>query len=269
MPDVTLDDARAFPVVGIGASAGGLRALESFFRATPPEPGMAFVVIMHGAGQAEPARRNSFSSYRHDGRGRARRPSRREGQGLCPAAQCSPDHFRGNPAASADGRRPPPTLADRRVFQRAGPRPPRTRGWHRLVRQRQRRVWASRRSKRTAASPLLRRRSSGGFASMPESAIASGLSISPFPSRTCRRASARSSGLRPTPWRWRWKQPLKEDAVTDERDAIYAILRSQTGHDFSGYKIRTFLRRVHRRMQILDSPPWGITSSSCARTPTK
>ena len=47
MPDVTLDDARAFPVVGIGASAGGLRALESFFRATPPEPGMAFVVIMH------------------------------------------------------------------------------------------------------------------------------------------------------------------------------------------------------------------------------
>src|SRR5208283_2054617 len=45
--------------------------------------------------------------------------------------------------------------------------------------------------------------------------------------------------------------PLKEDiAVTDERDAIYAILRSQTGHDFSDYKIGTFLRRVHRRMQI-------------------
>ena len=45
--------------------------------------------------------------------------------------------------------------------------------------------------------------------------------------------------------------PLAEDAaVTDERAAIYAILRSQTGHDFSGYKIRTFLRRVYRRMQI-------------------
>ncbi len=37
----------AFPVVGIGASAGGLLALEGFFRALPPDPGMAFVVVQH------------------------------------------------------------------------------------------------------------------------------------------------------------------------------------------------------------------------------
>ncbi|MCI5149256.1 MAG: chemotaxis protein CheR, partial [Candidatus Electrothrix sp. MAN1_4] len=36
-----------FPVVGIGASAGGLAALEAFFRATPPDSGMAFVVVQH------------------------------------------------------------------------------------------------------------------------------------------------------------------------------------------------------------------------------
>ena len=47
------------------------------------------------------------------------------------------------------------------------------------------------------------------------------------------------------------EEPLKDGpAVADERDAIYAILRSQTGHDFSGYKTRAFMRRVHRRMQI-------------------
>ncbi|MER8953722.1 PAS domain-containing protein [Mesorhizobium sp. M0833] len=34
------------------------------------------------------------------------------------------------------------------------------------------------------------------------------------------------------------------------RDEIYAILRSHSGHDFSGYKPKTFLRRVKRRMQI-------------------
>lgn len=34
-------------VVGIGASAGGLEALEHFFRAMPSESGMAFVVIQH------------------------------------------------------------------------------------------------------------------------------------------------------------------------------------------------------------------------------
>ncbi|MFL5381552.1 MAG: chemotaxis protein CheB [Longimicrobiaceae bacterium] len=42
-------DARetALTVVGIGASAGGLRALQLFFEAVPAESGMAFVVIMH------------------------------------------------------------------------------------------------------------------------------------------------------------------------------------------------------------------------------
>ena len=35
------------PVVGIGASAGGLRALEAFFGNLPPHTGMAYVVILH------------------------------------------------------------------------------------------------------------------------------------------------------------------------------------------------------------------------------
>jgi two-component system, chemotaxis family, CheB/CheR fusion protein len=39
--------ARGFQVVGIGASAGGLRALQHFFDAVQPESGMAYVVIMH------------------------------------------------------------------------------------------------------------------------------------------------------------------------------------------------------------------------------
>ena len=36
-----------FPVVGIGASAGGLEALEQFFKQVPKNNGMAFVVIQH------------------------------------------------------------------------------------------------------------------------------------------------------------------------------------------------------------------------------
>ena len=38
---------RGLKMVGIGASAGGLEALQSFFEALPPETGMAFVVITH------------------------------------------------------------------------------------------------------------------------------------------------------------------------------------------------------------------------------
>jgi two-component system CheB/CheR fusion protein len=40
-------DTGAFPVVGIGASAGGLEALESFFSQVPAGCNMAFVVIQH------------------------------------------------------------------------------------------------------------------------------------------------------------------------------------------------------------------------------
>jgi two-component system CheB/CheR fusion protein len=36
-----------FPIVGIGASAGGLEALEQFFTNVPKESGMAYVVIQH------------------------------------------------------------------------------------------------------------------------------------------------------------------------------------------------------------------------------
>ncbi len=48
-PNTTHD----FPVVGLGASAGGLKALQQFFEQMPAENGMAFVVIMHLSPQHE------------------------------------------------------------------------------------------------------------------------------------------------------------------------------------------------------------------------
>jgi two-component system CheB/CheR fusion protein len=38
---------KLFPIIGIGASAGGLEALEHFFSHVPDNPGIAFVVIQH------------------------------------------------------------------------------------------------------------------------------------------------------------------------------------------------------------------------------
>jgi two-component system CheB/CheR fusion protein len=37
----------SFPIIGIGASAGGLQALEAFFDNMPSENGMAFVIVQH------------------------------------------------------------------------------------------------------------------------------------------------------------------------------------------------------------------------------
>ena len=46
---VERDRAVSFPIVGIGASAGGLAAIEAFFAAMPPDTqsGMAFVLVQH------------------------------------------------------------------------------------------------------------------------------------------------------------------------------------------------------------------------------
>jgi len=35
------------PIVGIGASAGGIEAFRGFFENMPPDSGMGFVVILH------------------------------------------------------------------------------------------------------------------------------------------------------------------------------------------------------------------------------
>ena len=43
------DSSTGFPIVGIGASAGGLAAFEAFFAGMPADsaPGMAFVLVQH------------------------------------------------------------------------------------------------------------------------------------------------------------------------------------------------------------------------------
>lgn len=48
---------------------------------------------------------------------------------------------------------------------------------------------------------------------------------------------------------------------------IYMLLRSQVGHDFSGYKTRTFLRRVHRRMQVLGLRDLGAYVDALRKDP--
>ncbi len=47
MTKVSLELEDNFFIVGLGASAGGLRALEEFFDNMPPDSDMAFVVVQH------------------------------------------------------------------------------------------------------------------------------------------------------------------------------------------------------------------------------
>src|SRR5688572_26744255 len=46
-PEPVSSHAQTLTIVGIGASAGGLKALQTFFESVPADSGMAYVVIMH------------------------------------------------------------------------------------------------------------------------------------------------------------------------------------------------------------------------------
>ena len=42
-----MNSSSEFPIIGIGASAGGIDAFRSFFNHMPADCGMAFVMILH------------------------------------------------------------------------------------------------------------------------------------------------------------------------------------------------------------------------------
>jgi two-component system, chemotaxis family, CheB/CheR fusion protein len=52
-------DQALFPVVGIGASAGGLEALEQFLKNVPEISGIAYVVVQH----LDPTQKGCCPSY--------------------------------------------------------------------------------------------------------------------------------------------------------------------------------------------------------------
>ena len=64
-----------FPVVGVGASAGGLSALTQLLAALPPRPGLALVVVQHLDPRHESRLVELLAAAHVDG-GRRRRPRR-------------------------------------------------------------------------------------------------------------------------------------------------------------------------------------------------
>ena len=50
--------ANGFPTVGIGTSAGGVHALQTFFESLPDDVDAAFVVVLH----LDPGRQSELSS---------------------------------------------------------------------------------------------------------------------------------------------------------------------------------------------------------------
>ena len=95
------------------------------------------------------------------------------------------------------------------------------------------------------------------YPGMPNSAIASGVVDLILPVERIPEAllahQRRSGMLKELTERSRARETDKRRTAA-VRQSIYAVLRERLGHDFSGYKETTFLRRVDRRMQVLQVP---------------
>ncbi len=240
------------PVVGIGASAGGIEAFRGFFEAMPPDSGMAFVVILHLPTDRKsllPEILGRWTTMRvveaeigclveancvyvppagvvvtfRDGRLYPRRPVAEEPRELTPI-----DMFFDSLATALN--------EDAIGIVLSGTGSDGALGLKAIK----------------ACGGLTLAQGSDGTApqhdGMPASAIATGAvdivaSVEAMPAHIVSIQAARQP-----PDEAAELSPERTDAA---RLAICDVLRQQLGHDFKGYKDKTFLRRVHRRMQVL------------------
>lgn len=248
------NNAAPFPVVGIGASAGGLRALENFFQSIPPAPGMAFVIITHLAPDRKSllneilARHTTLKvEVAHDNQ-----PVEKDKVYILPPGAIltiADGRLRLEPTDAVDHQRKPIDI----FFSSLA----RDQGEYAvgvvLSGSGADGVLGVKAIKEHGGVTLAQATDSSGpgFSGMPDSAIASGLVDFAIPVDAMASKLVENLGSFDAFEALLGRPRANDDgrAVAEAREAICAILFSQTGHDFSGYKTRTFMRRVQRRMQ--------------------
>ncbi len=253
--------ASGFPVVGIGAAAGGLTALRRFFERTPADAGLAWVVVLH----LSPRHHSSVAST-------LQRATPMPVVEVREAVTVKPGTvYVISPALHL-------RMAGAQLTVEPAERP---RGRHVSIdlffrtladAQRERAMavllsgtgadgaYGIRRIREQGGVTLVQNPADAEYEAMPRAAIDTGcvdivLPLDELPAKLVElwhNASrielphAADTGLRTA-------EPPTEQATRDaERalDEIMRVLHSRTGHDFSHYKHATVLRRLERRLQV-------------------
>lgn len=246
-----VNDSTLFPIVGIGASAGGLAAFEAFFSAMPADakPGMAFVLVQHLAPDhksllTDIIRRYTSMQVFEVEDGMVVEPNR---------VYIIPP---GHDMALLTGRL--------HLLDQASPRGvhlPIDSFFHSLAQDQHERAicivlsgtgadgtLGLRAIKAEGGMAMVQNPASTEYDGMPRSALATGLvdyelppaempaQLIAYAARTCGKP-----------------RPLAPDAAPVAEGLlkkIFILLRAQTGHDFSQYKPNTISRRIERRMAV-------------------
>jgi two-component system CheB/CheR fusion protein len=250
-----------FPIVGLGASAGGVEAMEGFFRDMADDIGMAFVVVTHMPRSHTTALSEIIGRYTRLPVSNAQDRERIEPNHVyvCPSDQIAmieDGHLILQPRTSEAQRKPIDvflsSLAEARHEAAVGV------------------ILSGGGSDGALGIKAIKER--GGLTiaqgadgsaprqtSMPESAIATGFVDLVLPVEAmAERLAQFSAGLKDL---GHLVEETEEDGepadLREVRQTIARILQKQIGHDFSGYKENTFIRRVRRRMQIAQASDFG------------
>ena len=254
-PDVEgfMSESAEFPIVGIGASAGGIDAFHSFFKFMPPDCGMAFVMILHlpaahksmlteiltrwtSMPVVEAADRVRIEPNRvyvplphslvtlDDGHIKVEAHSPRSERIYRPI-----DRFFDSLGSALRERSVGIVLSGTGSDGALGLKAIKECGGLTIAQG------------KSGASPE--------YGEMPAGAIATGVvdiiaPVEDIPAHLLRLKNA------PLDLREGYEAVPSAEALRLE---ICAILRAQLGHDFSGYRSQTFLRRVERRMHVVDA----------------
>ena len=241
-----------FPIVGIGASAGGLGAFEAFFSGMPAEvdPGMAFVLVQHLAPNHKSILTELIQRY-------TRMQVFEVVDGVVVQPNCAYIIPPGHNMACLNG-----TL---QLMEPAAPRGQRLPidFFFRSLAQDQREqaigivlsgtgsdgTLGVRAIKGGGGMVMVQTPESTEFDGMPRSALATGLVDYELPAAEMAAhlmAYAVHAYGHPTSRVAGLLAPMLENALKK----VFVLLRAQTGHDFSQYKPSTLQRRIERRMAV-------------------
>jgi len=250
--DSDLHPVKGFPVVGIGASAGGLAAFEAFFAGMPADidPGMAFVLVQHLAPDHKSILTDLIRRY-------TRMQVFEVEDGMVVQPNCAYIIPPNRDMAFLNG-----TLQLMEPSAPRGQRLPIDFFFRSLAQdQRERAICivlsgtgsdgtlGLRAIKGEGGMAMAQNPASTEYDGMPRSALATGLvdfELPPAEMAAQLMAYAAHAFGKP-PSRAETTLPLKAENLMKK---IFIMLRSQTGHDFSQYKPNTINRRIERRMAV-------------------
>ena len=250
-PSLNLESntAATFPVIGLGASAGGLEALERFFTALPDDTGMAFCVVVHH----DPSRKTILP-------GLLQKHTRMKVQLAEDGAELRPDTVYVAPPdrdaalfkgvfhlleqSAAGGLRLPIDSFFRSLAEDLGER---ATGII-LSGTGSDGTLGIREIKGRGGLVIAQDEASAKYDGMPQAARATGLVDLTLPPE---QMPARLAGYFSHPAMSRGKKrTVLQEKTEGSLAKIFLQLRRQTGHDFSLYKTNTIRRRIEKRLSV-------------------